>query len=99
MDRDSHFQFKPALATRWEQPNRYSNPQLDALLNDAASDPDIAARRADYDQAQQILARDLPSINLRYLDSVVVHNRRLTNVIPSPSGSYRFLETATLGGD
>jgi peptide/nickel transport system substrate-binding protein len=86
--------FPPNGANR----GRYSNPQLDALLDDAARNPDIAARRADYVQAQQILARDLPSINLWYLDSVIVHNRRLTHVIPSPSGSYRFLETATLDG-
>jgi peptide/nickel transport system substrate-binding protein len=54
-------------------------------------------RRADYVEAQQILARDLPAINLWYLDTLVVHNRRLTHVIPSPSGSYTFLETAELG--
>jgi peptide/nickel transport system substrate-binding protein len=45
---------------------------------------------------QQILARDLPSANLWYLDALVVHNRRLTNVEPSPSGSYTFLETSGL---
>ena len=86
--------FPPNGANR----GRYSNPQLDALLDDAARNPDIAARRADYVQAQQILARDVPSINLWYLDSVIVHNRRLTHVVPSSSGSYRFLETAALDG-
>ena len=50
----------------------------------------------DYVEAQQILARDLPAINLWYLDTIVVHNRRLTNVVPAPSGSYAFLETAEL---
>jgi len=30
---------------------------------------------------------------------VVVHNRRLTGVIPSPSGSFTFLETARLDTD
>lgn len=84
--------FPPNGANR----GRYSNPQLDALLNDAAQNPDTARRRADYVQAQQILARDLPSINLWYLDTVVVYNRRLTHVVPSPSGSYRFLETVAL---
>jgi len=84
--------FPPRGANR----GRYSNPRLDALLEDAAQNGDFARRRADYMQVQQILARDLPSINLWYLDTVVVHTRRLTNVIPSPSGSYRFLETATL---
>lgn len=74
----------------------YSNPRLDALLDDAAASEDMNRRRADYLEAQQILARDLPAVNLWYLDTVVVHNRRLTQVAPSPSGSFRFLQTAEL---
>ena len=74
----------------------YSNPRLDALLDDAAEDPDQSRRRSDYTQAQQILATDLPAINLWYRDTVIVHNKRLTNVLPSPSGSYSFLESAQL---
>lgn len=75
---------------------RYSNAELDALLDNAAEVNDAAARRTDYVKAQKILAQDLPAINLWYLDTVVVHNRRLTNVVPSPSGKYTFLETAEL---
>jgi peptide/nickel transport system substrate-binding protein len=46
--------------------------------------------------AQQILARDLPAVNLWYLGTLVVHNRRLNHVVPSPSGTYTFLETAEI---
>jgi peptide/nickel transport system substrate-binding protein len=74
----------------------YSNSHLDALLDDAAQSGDVTRRRADYVEAQEILARDLPAINLWYPNTLVVHNRRLTNVVPSPSGSYMFLETAEL---
>jgi peptide/nickel transport system substrate-binding protein len=88
----SSARFPPKGANR----GRYANPQLDALLDDAAESSDAERRRTDYVKAQQILARDLPSINLWYLDTVVVHDRRLTNVIPSPSGRYTFLETAQL---
>ncbi|MGD0731637.1 MAG: ABC transporter substrate-binding protein [Terracidiphilus sp.] len=84
--------FPPQGANR----GHYSNPRLDSLLDDAAQNPDPFRRRADYVEAQQILARDLPAINLWYRDTIVVHNRRLTNVHPSPSGSYSFLETAEL---
>ncbi|MGC9158834.1 MAG: ABC transporter substrate-binding protein [Terracidiphilus sp.] len=84
--------FSPRGANR----SHYSNPRLDALLDDAAQSTDSARRRADYIQAQQILARDLPAINLWYRDTIVVHNRRLTHVIPTPSGSFTFLETAEL---
>ena len=76
--------------------SHYSNPKLDSLLDQARQSTDISQRRADYVQAQQILARDLPAINLWYRDTVVVHNKRLTHVVPTPSGSYAFLETAQL---
>jgi peptide/nickel transport system substrate-binding protein len=84
--------FSPAGGNR----SHYSNPSLDALLNDAAQSADTARRRADYIEAQRILARDLPSIDLWYRDTIVVHNRRLAHVFPTPSGSYTFLETAEL---
>jgi peptide/nickel transport system substrate-binding protein len=87
--------FSPKGANR----SHYSNPRLDALLDDAAQNPDQGSRRADYAEAQQILARDLPAINLWYRDTVVVHNRRIAHVVPSASGSYSFLETADLATD
>ncbi len=90
----SSARFPPKGANR----GRYSNAQFDALLDDAAQSPDVNRRRADYVEAQQILARDLPAINLWYLDTLIVHNRRLMNIVPSPSGSYTFLETAQLAG-
>jgi peptide/nickel transport system substrate-binding protein len=74
----------------------YSNAKLDALLDDAAAATDQARRRDDYVKVQQILARDLPSINLWYLDTVVIHNKRLENVHTSPSGNFEFLREATL---
>jgi peptide/nickel transport system substrate-binding protein len=88
----SSARFPPNGANR----GRYANPALDALLDDASKSPDTNRRRADYVEAQQILARDLPAINLWYLDTVVVYNQRLTHVAPSPSGKYTFLETAEL---
>lgn len=85
--------FPPDGANR----GRYSNPRVDALLKDAAENESMERRRADYGEVQQILAQDLPVVNLWYLDTVVVHDRKLTDVVPSPSGSYRFLETARFG--
>jgi peptide/nickel transport system substrate-binding protein len=66
------------------------------LLDDAAASPDLAKRKADYAEAQQILARDLPAINLWYRDTVVVHNKRIAHIVPTPSGSFTFLESAQL---
>jgi len=84
--------FSPKGANR----GHYSNGRLDTLLDDAAESSDQQQRRRDYVEAQQILARDLPAINLWYRDTVVVHNRRLTHIVPTPSGSFTFLETAEL---
>ena len=84
--------FSPLGANR----GHYSNASFDALLDDAAQSQDTARRRADYVEAQQILASDLPALNLWYRDTIVVHNRRLTHVVAAPSGSYTFLETAEL---
>jgi peptide/nickel transport system substrate-binding protein len=84
--------FSPKGANR----SHYSNAKLDALLEDAAENPDQSQRRDDYIEAQKILAADLPAINLWYRDTVIVHNQRLTSIVPTPSGSYSFLETAEL---
>ncbi|MGA7315625.1 MAG: ABC transporter substrate-binding protein, partial [Silvibacterium sp.] len=74
----------------------YANPALDALLDDAAATSDQARQREDYAKVQQIAARDLPSINLWYLDTIVIHSRRLGNVHTSPSGNFEFLRDATV---
>ena len=74
----------------------YTNPEMDRLIADATSAPDRQQQRDDYVRIQQIAARDLPSLNLWYLDAVVVHNRRLGNIHPNPSGTFDFLRDATL---
>jgi len=84
--------FSPKGANR----AHYSNARLDKLLSDANENPAMPARRSDYFEAQQILANDLPAFNLWYLNTIVVHSQRLTNVVPSSSGDYGFLKTAEL---
>jgi len=74
----------------------YSNPEMDRLIVDAADTTNRDQQIADYRQIQAIAARDLPTIDLWYLDSVIVHNRRLGDIHPNPSGTFDFLRTATL---
>ena len=88
---DSH-RFPPRGANR----GRYVNAVLDGLIKEAAMSSDQAMRRADYVKVQQILAAELPSINLWYLDAVLVHTRRLRNIQVSSSGNFDFLRTATV---
>lgn len=74
----------------------YSNPRLDALVDQARKELDQNTRKQLYAGIQRILAGDLPYINLWYFDNVVVHSRRIKNVQLSPSGNYDFLKTAEL---
>lgn len=74
----------------------YSNPRVDALIDQGRSELDQGKRAAVYGEVQQIVAEDLPYINLWYLDNVLVHTRRVKNVAPNSSGNYDFLRTAEL---
>jgi peptide/nickel transport system substrate-binding protein len=84
--------FPPHGANR----GRYVNAELDGLIKQAAMSGDQALRRTDYVKVQQILAAELPSIDLWYLDAVLVHTRRLQNIHISSSGNFDFLRTATV---
>ncbi len=74
----------------------YSNPKVDALINQARSELDQNVRKQLYAQVQQILAEDLPYINLWYYDNVIVHSRRVSGITLNPSGNYDFLKSARL---
>jgi peptide/nickel transport system substrate-binding protein len=74
----------------------YSNARVDALLTQANAETDEAARRREYVEVQQILARDLPSIPLWYPNNEVVHSARVTGVQLDPGGTFDFLRTAGL---
>ncbi len=74
----------------------YSNPRVDALIDQARRTVDPAVRKPLYGEVQRILADDLPYINLWYLDNVMVHTRRVRNVKLTPAGNYDFLRTAEL---
>ena len=93
--------FRYAYATASAPPhgaNRgyYSNSSIDALIATAAATPVQSDRAVIYARIQQLLADDLPAINLWYLDTVIVHNRRLENIKLSSSGNFDFLRNATL---
>jgi peptide/nickel transport system substrate-binding protein len=74
----------------------YQSARIDALIDQARSEIDQNTRKKLYAEIQQLLAEELPSINLWYLDNVLVHNKRVTNLSLSPAGDYNFLKTAQL---
>jgi peptide/nickel transport system substrate-binding protein len=84
--------FPPKHANR----GYYTNPELDHLIDEGRTTVDQQRRKEIYARVQQILARDLPYINLWYFDNVVVHSRRVKNLQLNPPGNYDFLETVQL---
>ena len=84
--------FSPQGANR----TYYSNPRVDALINQARRVLDQNTRKQLYAEIQRILGQDLPYINLWYQDNVMVHSKRVRNVTLNPPGNYDFLKTAEL---
>jgi peptide/nickel transport system substrate-binding protein len=84
--------FPPNGANR----GHYSNAKVDALIDQARREIDSSVRKPIYAEVQQILAEELPYIDLWYLDNVIVHNKRVLNVKLNPAGNYDFLRTAEL---
>jgi peptide/nickel transport system substrate-binding protein len=82
----------PAGANR----GHYSNPQLDALLQEEHVEVDQVKRKALLSQVQKMVAKDEPYINLWYVDNVCVHRDRLTGIVIPPGGDYDFLKTAKM---
>jgi peptide/nickel transport system substrate-binding protein len=74
----------------------YANPRIDALIDQARGELNQNARKQIYAEIQQILADDLPYINLWYLENVMVHTKRVRNLTLNPPGNYDFLKTAEL---
>jgi len=74
----------------------YSNPRVDVLIDQARRETDQNVRKRLYAELQEVLAQDLPYINLWYFDNVLVHSRRVGNVTLNPSGNYDFLKTAEI---
>jgi peptide/nickel transport system substrate-binding protein len=84
--------FPPKHANR----SYYVNPEVDRLIDAGRNTVDQKKRKQIYAQIQQILARDLPYIDLWYFDNVVVHSTRVRNLHVSASGNYDFLATVEL---
>lgn len=58
----------------------YSNPEFDALLDEGASATDVEEGVAKFQQAQEILFQDLPSIPLWYTNALGAWSENVDNV-------------------
>lgn len=78
---------------------RYSNPQLDLLLDQAIKELNHEKRIQLYRSVQVILAQELPIIPLWYDTQVVVLNKRIKNYQPPLNGDYNALLSVTKSRD
>jgi oligopeptide transport system substrate-binding protein len=58
----------------------YSNPEFDKLLVEAAAQTDAAAANAKYQEAEKLLANDMPTIPMWYYTSTVGWSDKVANV-------------------
>jgi peptide/nickel transport system substrate-binding protein len=70
---------------------RYSNPDVDRLVEEGALAADREGRRTSYLRVQEILAREAPYISLWWPDAVCVTQRDVTGVVLPADGNFGFL--------
>lgn len=78
----------PAGANR----GRYTNPEVDRLVEEGRRTEDVRKRKALYSRVQQIIATDLPYISLWHLTNVAVMRKEVKGFVPSPSGDWTSLK-------
>jgi peptide/nickel transport system substrate-binding protein len=76
--------------------SRYKNPELDGLLDEAVNTPEREKALGLYQQAQEIVSRDLPMLPLWYPANMVVANKTVGNIKIDGSGDWSFVRNLTL---
>lgn len=76
--------------------SRYSNPEVDKLLESAINETDREKARSLYVQAWDLISEDLPLLPLWYPANVIVSNKRIGNIKMNPSGDWTFLKDITV---
>jgi peptide/nickel transport system substrate-binding protein len=66
--------------TTFNNASQYSNPEVDALFDQGRDAPDQAGRQKAYDKVQEILARDMPVLNLHQQPQYAVGTSKLQNL-------------------
>lgn len=74
--------------THFVNSSRYSNSELDELLATGAKEPDAEKRSAIYKRIQEILAEDMPVVNLHEMKFLTVFNSKLKGHDASGFGAY-----------
>jgi len=77
---------------------RYSNPELDKILDEAVAAADRARAKELFVRAQEITSRELPQFPLWYSDQMVVARSNVQNINVPVDGDWRYLRDVTVEG-
>lgn len=72
---------------------QYSNPQVDALLEDARASSDQAKRASDYQQAEQQMLQDAPYVFINHGVAIQGSTKNVQNFPLAPTGIMMFVQT------
>ena len=70
----------------------FSNPEVDALLDEAATSLDPVGRQAALAQVQRVLAREVPYVSLWHKTNFAIAQRSLAGLHLSPIADFHFLQ-------
>ena len=81
----------PTEARASRNRSRYSDPQLDKLLDEAVNTFDRTKAKDLYRQIQDIVSRDVPVIPLWYQANIVIAKDTVKNINVNASGDWGFV--------
>jgi peptide/nickel transport system substrate-binding protein len=76
--------------------SRYSNPELDKLLDEAVNTFDRQRGRELYTRIQEIVSRDVPIFPLWYQSNIVIARKNVGNIQVNASGDWGFIKNLTV---
>lgn len=86
----------PTQARAARNRSRYSNKELDAILDEAVNTADRPKALGLYTRAQEIVSRDLPLFPLWYQANMVISKKSVGNIKVDPSGDWGFVRNVTV---
>ncbi len=76
--------------------SRYSNAELDKILDEAVNDYDHEKAMPLYAKAQEIVSRDVPVLPLWYQANMIIAKKNVGNVHVDASGDWGFVKNLTV---
>ncbi|HSV33078.1 MAG TPA: ABC transporter substrate-binding protein [Pyrinomonadaceae bacterium] len=86
----------PTEARASRNRSRYSNPELDKILEEAANTYDHAKAAPLYAKAQDIVSREVPVIPLWYQANMVIAKKTVGNIHVDASGDWGFVKNLSV---